>query len=245
MARGPLRLPLALVAAVVVAEAAVLLLRPRGGVIDPAPVRARSYFSPAYLERARDFRRPQLALFGGQLLIEAALLVYLVRRPPRRLGGSFRHPLLAGAAVGAGLSVALTLATLPLGAVARQRAKDVGLVTQSWGGWAGDVAKSTAIGGVLAGGGAALLLGGMRARQPAAVVGIGAVAHDVAQAPDLARGAALDVAEHRLDRLAIPVDVGDDGEPHEGSLSRRRDPTRRARTRVKRRRARRPARAGS
>src|ERR671922_10504 len=83
--RGRLRLPIALVAAVVVAEAAVLLLRPRDGVIDPAPVSARSYFSAHELERARDFRRPQLALFGGQLLLEGALLVFLVRRPPRRL----------------------------------------------------------------------------------------------------------------------------------------------------------------
>src|ERR671922_213688 len=150
VARGRLRLPLALATAVVVAEAAVLLLRPRDGVIDPAPVSARSYFSQPYLERARDFRRPQLALYAGQLLLEGALLIYLVRRPPRWLRGAFRRPLLAGAAVGAGLSVALTLVTLPLGAVARQRAKDVGLVTQSWAGWAGDVGKSTAIGAVLA-----------------------------------------------------------------------------------------------
>src|SRR5919198_6269964 len=136
VARGRLRLPLALATAVVVAEAAVLLLRPRDGVIDPAPVRVRSYFSQHYLERARDFRRPQLALFGGQLLVEGALLGYLARRPPRRLRAQFRHPLLAGAAVGAGLSVALTLATLPLGAGAPPRAQDVGPVTPSWGGWA-------------------------------------------------------------------------------------------------------------
>src|SRR5919199_521315 len=96
VARGRLRLPLALATAVVVAEAAVLLLRPRDGVIDPAPVSARSYFSEGYLERARDFRRPQLVLFGGQLLIEGAILVALVRRPPRRLRGPFRRPLLAG-----------------------------------------------------------------------------------------------------------------------------------------------------
>ena len=40
-----LRWPVAVVAAVVVAEVAVLLLRPRDGVIEPAPVRAESYFS--------------------------------------------------------------------------------------------------------------------------------------------------------------------------------------------------------
>src|SRR4051794_1179927 len=65
-----LRLPVALVTAVVVAEAAVLVLRPRDGVIDPAPVNVRSYFSQHELARARSFRRPQLALGGGQLAIE-------------------------------------------------------------------------------------------------------------------------------------------------------------------------------
>ena len=106
----------------------------------------------------------------------------LARRPPGRLRGQFRHPLLAAAAGGAALSVTLTVATLPLAAVGRRRAKDVGLVTQSWGGWAGDVAKSTAIGAGFTAAGAALLLGGMR-RLPrtwwlpgaGVVVGVGAV----------------------------------------------------------------------
>src|SRR6185436_16660779 len=87
----------------------------------------------------------------------------------------------AGAAAGAALSVALTLVTLPIGAVMRQRSIDVGLATQSWGGWAGDVAKSTAIGGVLAGAGGALFLGLQRrfprrwwAPGSVAVVAIGA-----------------------------------------------------------------------
>ncbi|MDQ3850302.1 MAG: hypothetical protein M3296_06785, partial [Actinomycetota bacterium] len=60
-----LRWPVAIVLAAVVAEAGVLLLRPREGLIEPVPVRASSYFSPAQLERARDFRRGQLALFAG------------------------------------------------------------------------------------------------------------------------------------------------------------------------------------
>jgi STE24 endopeptidase len=133
------RLPAALIAAVVAAEAAVLLLRPREGVIDPAPVKARSYFSEQQLDRAHAYRRPQLALYGGQLAIEAGLLVFLVRRPPARLKRRFGRPLAAGALAGAALSVGLTLAPLPLGAIARQRAVDVGLDTQSWGGWAGDL----------------------------------------------------------------------------------------------------------
>jgi STE24 endopeptidase len=159
---GRLRLPIALASAVVVAEAAVILLRPRRGVIDPEPVSARSYFSQDYLDRARRFRRPQLALFGGQMLVEGAILALLARRPPARLRARFRHPLLAAATAGAAGSVTLTVATLPLAAVGRRRAKDVGLVTQSWGGWAADVAKSTAIGAAFSAAGGALLLGGMR-----------------------------------------------------------------------------------
>jgi STE24 endopeptidase len=78
-----------------------------------------------------------------------------MRRRPRR-------PILAGAATAAALSLATGLVTLPVSAIARERAKDVGLVTQSWIGWAGDVAKSRAIGTALAAGGGALLIVGMR-----------------------------------------------------------------------------------
>ena len=70
--------------------------------------------------------------------------------------------MLAGAAAAAALSAGLSVATLPVRAIARERAKDVGLVTQDWVGYAGDVAKSTAIGAVLAGAGGALLIFGMR-----------------------------------------------------------------------------------
>jgi STE24 endopeptidase len=161
--RRTLGLPIALVAAGVVAEAAVLLLRPRDLGPEPVPVEARAYFSSAQLERAQDFRTGQLWLFGASLLIEAGVLVLLVRKaPPRLRGVGGRHPVLAGAAVTAAISVALTVATLPVSAVARERAKDVGLVTQSWLGWAGDVAKSQAIGAVLWGAGGALLILGMR-----------------------------------------------------------------------------------
>jgi STE24 endopeptidase len=96
------------------------------------------------------------------MAIEAGVLVLLVARPPRRLRRGFRRPLPAAAGLGAGLAVAVTLASLPVSAIARHRSLDVGLSTQSWGGWAGDVAKSTAISAVLTAGGAVLLLGGMR-----------------------------------------------------------------------------------
>lgn len=160
--RRTLRLPVALVAAVVVAEVAVVLLRPRENGPEPVVVDARAYFSPAQVEKGQDFRQGQLALYGARLLIEGGLLVLLVRRPPRRLRRDFRRPVLAGAAAAAALSLVLGLAPLPIRAIARERAKDVGLVTQSWTGWLGDVAKGEAIGAAIACAGGALLLLGMR-----------------------------------------------------------------------------------
>ena len=60
---------------------------------------------------------------------------------PARLQARFRRPVLAGAAAAAALSVAITVGHAARGASPRQRAIDVGLVTQSWGGWAGDVRR--------------------------------------------------------------------------------------------------------
>lgn len=156
-----LRLPIAIVAALVVAEAAVLLMRPRD-LLEPVDVAPRAYFSAAQIEKADAFRTGQLWLLGAQTALELALLVVIVRRPPRRLLAVRRRQVLAGAAAAAALSVSISVVTLPVGAIARERAKDVGLVTQSWTGYAGDVVKSTAIGAVLAGVGGALLVFGMR-----------------------------------------------------------------------------------
>jgi STE24 endopeptidase len=156
--RARLRWPVALVVAVVVAEAAVVLLRPRGGVIEPAPVRVESYFSPEHIERAREYRNPQLVLYGTALVAEFALLAVLVARPPRRLDGPFRRPLLAGAAAGAALSLAVSVTALPFNALAHERARDVGLATQSWGGYAADQAKSWGIAAIFAAIGAAAAL---------------------------------------------------------------------------------------
>ena len=150
-------------AAIVVAEGAVLLFRPRDLGPAPVPVEARAYFSPAQLDRAVDFRSGQLWLYGARLLIEGGILVYLVRRAPARLrAAGRRRPVLAAAGAAAAISLVLGVATLPVSAIARERAKDVGLVTQDWIGWVGDVAKSQAIGAVIAAAGGALLLVGMR-----------------------------------------------------------------------------------
>jgi STE24 endopeptidase len=160
--RARLRWGVAIVAAVVVAELAVVLLRPRSGLIEPAPVRSASYFSASQLDRARDYRRPQVAIYGGVLVVQLGLLALIVARPPRRLRGPFKRPLVAGAAAGAALAVAVSVAVLPLQVVARERARDVGLVTQSWSGYARDKAISGAIGALLAGLGAGAAVGLMR-----------------------------------------------------------------------------------
>jgi STE24 endopeptidase len=92
-----------------------------------------------------------LRLGALSLGAQGALLAALVRRPPAAMsrGGL---PAAAGAgAAGAALSVALTAASLPVRAAMRRRARAVGLVTQSWRGWARDVALSSAIGAGLSG----------------------------------------------------------------------------------------------
>jgi len=160
--RTRLRWAVAVGAAVVVAELAVVLLRPRDGVIEPAPVTAQSYFSDSELERARDYRRPQLVLYGTIVAVEFGLLALLVARPPKRLRGPFRRPVLAGAIAGAALSVGVSAAVLPLKVVSRERAKHVGLVTQSWSGYARDTAVGWGIGGLIAGAGAGAGLGLVR-----------------------------------------------------------------------------------
>ena len=152
-----LRLPVTIVAALVVAEAAVFLMRPRDR-LTPVDVAPQTYFSTAFIERAEDFRSGQLWLYGARLAIEIGLLVYVVRRPPARLKAAFRRPVLAGAATAAGLSVAITVVTLPVAVISRQRAKDVGLVTQDWLGYARDVVVGTAISAVIVAAGGALLV---------------------------------------------------------------------------------------
>ena len=129
----PRRVAVAVVAAFVVAEAAVLLLRPRDGVIAPVPVDARIvlHAGPAG-SRSRLPPRPARALRREHARSRSALLVWLVRRPPARLRGPFRRPVLVAAGAGAALSVGLAVGRAPgrrdqPPALGRRRALDPGL----------------------------------------------------------------------------------------------------------------------
>src|SRR3954449_3111619 len=129
------RAGVALALALGCAQAAARGLRPRDGIIPAAPVRVEEHFSAAELRRARDFRRPQRVLGLASGAVELALLAALAARPPQGLAGA--RPPARGAArrapppqvlerarpavAGAALSVASTLAPLPVRAVARRR----------------------------------------------------------------------------------------------------------------------------
>jgi STE24 endopeptidase len=139
---------------VVVAEGAAWLLRPRD-IEQPVHVDANAYFSHAELTKARDYASGQRLILVGSLVAEGAVLILLAtgrpavaRRALERLGD---RPVLGGAAAAAGLSVAIAVITVPLGIWAHERSVDVGLSTQSIGGWLSDWGKGAAIGAVLAG----------------------------------------------------------------------------------------------
>src|SRR3954454_6338226 len=152
------RLPLALVVAAIAAGGATLLLRPRTGVVKPAPASASDYFTPQQLDRAHDYRAPQRTIFLASMVLEGAVLILLVARPPRALTRLGRRPIAGAAAAGAALSIGLTIVALPLAAASEQRARDFGLSTQNWAFWAGDKAKSAGIGALMAAGGAAVAI---------------------------------------------------------------------------------------
>ena len=141
-----------LLTALATAELGSRLLSPRERAIEPAEVDLRTHFSPAEIRRGSAFARPQLAIGVARSMVDLAALALVARRLPAALPRRLRRPVAAGALTGAGLAVAGTLPTLPLAVLSRRRAISVGLITQSWRGWAGDLVKSTAIGAGLAAG---------------------------------------------------------------------------------------------
>ena len=149
-----LRLGVTAVAAVVVAEAAAWLLRPRD-IEQPVHADPNAYFSHQELTTALDYASGQRLILVLSLVAEGAVLVLLATGRPRvarraleRLGA---RPVLGGAAAAAGLSVTVAVVTVPFGVWAHERSVDVGLSTQSLGGYLSDWGKATAIGAILAG----------------------------------------------------------------------------------------------
>jgi STE24 endopeptidase len=159
------------------AETARRVLAPRAPSLAPVRVDVQTYFTTAEIDRGRRYARPQLALMMTRSTLEAVALAQLVRRPPRALRRAWPAPVAGGAATAAGLSLALSLPTLPLRAASRRRAMAVGLDTQAWGSWAGDVAKASAIQTVFSAAGGAAVIAATRRfpRSWWAPMGVGAV----------------------------------------------------------------------
>ena len=147
-------------------EAAVRLLSPPAPAIVPAAVDLREHFSARQIERAARFARPQRALALARVAVQLAALTMLVRRRRPTVTGRKpepgAEPVAGGALVGAGLEVGLTLSSLPLTAVMRRRAGEVGLVTQSWREWSVDAFKASVIEATLAAGAGGVLVGAAR-----------------------------------------------------------------------------------
>jgi STE24 endopeptidase len=151
---------LAATGAAVAAQAFVWLLRPKR-LIEPAQVSVSTYFTGAELARARSFARGQRLIGLGALALESTVLILLVARPPHRgvrlaEQATRGRPLAASALVGGALVVVVEIVQLPLRAIARQRAIDVGLATQPWRGWASDTTKGLAISAGFSAAGAAV-----------------------------------------------------------------------------------------
>lgn len=146
-------------AAVLVAELAVFAMRPRQQ-LDSAAVPATEVAPAGQIERAEDYRSAQRRIAWVVLAIDGGLLVLIALGRPAPVGRLLRRagsrPLLGAAAAGAAISVTLSLAGLPLAALAHERARDVGLATQSLAPWLADRGKAVAIGAGLTAVGAAL-----------------------------------------------------------------------------------------
>ena len=230
-----MRLGATAIAALIVAEGAAWLLRPKE-VVEPVEVDEHAYFSDEQIERAEDHRSGQRLLFVGGLAAQGAVLVVLVAGRPdatrRLLDRAGERPVLGGAAVAAGLFGAVSVAGLPFEIAAHERAVDVGLSVQGLGEWGTDWAKATAISGVIAAGvgtGALALIRRFGARWwlpgTVAVVGFGALftwLTPVVLAPLFNDFEKLPPGPARSDALELADEAGVDvGEVYEVDASRR------------------------
>jgi STE24 endopeptidase len=162
-------LPGAILATTLATGAALVLLIPRHGSIQPVSVPQTAYFTSAQIERAHHFAQPQQLIFVANLAITAATLLWIGVRPPRPvrrwLGHAGRRPYAVAFLVGGTLFVTIALVTLPLQALSHKQAVDVGLSRQGWGFWLSDIGKSeglTAVGLGLGGVVALALMRGFR-----------------------------------------------------------------------------------
>jgi STE24 endopeptidase len=160
------RLAAAVLAAVLIAEGAVVLLRPDDR-LDPVAAQESRYFSAAQLDRARDYAGGQRLLALAAIAAQAAVLVLLVWRPPRREVTMIERVArgrvtVATALAGAALILVVTAAALPFLLWAHERAVDVGKSTQSLGEWAQDQFTMAGIAALLAAAAAALFGAVMR-----------------------------------------------------------------------------------
>lgn len=161
-----LRVVLAALLVVIVAELAVWLLSPEADFPDPLPVAEERFFDSAELATARDYRTEQRNLFLIRFGLQIALLIGLALGWPRVARRALevlgRRPVLGGALAGAAISLALALVALPPAVLAHSNAVDVGVSTQSFLDWLTDRGKTIGIAALLAATGAALLLGVQR-----------------------------------------------------------------------------------
>jgi STE24 endopeptidase len=223
------------VAAVLVAEGAAWLLRPKDA-IEPVSVDESAYFPSEQVERAREYRSGQRLLFVGGLAAQGAILVLLATGRPaparRALERAGERPVLGGAAAAGGLVVLLTAAALPFDVAAHERAVDVGLSTQDLGDWLADAGKSGAITAVIAAGvgtGALALMRRFGERWwipgSAAAVALGVLSSwlaPVVLAPLFNRFDPLEPGQAREDVLELGNRAGVDiGEVYEVDASRR------------------------
>ena len=172
-------------ALIVVAEGAVLLLKPSEEGIPPVDVAEGEFFDPDQVARAVEYRDGQrnllIAGLGLQVLAVGALAVGRPSAARTLLARASHHPVLGAAVAGVVVVTVAELASLPTSIAAHERAVDAGISTQSLGPWLGDQARGLAISAVIAAGGAVVLSALVR-RSPKrwwipgsiAVVGFGA-----------------------------------------------------------------------
>jgi STE24 endopeptidase len=132
--------------------AAVLLLRTKVPELDLADLRPEAYFPAAELERIESFRAGSRWLWVGSAAAELAALAVVAARGrwfARRLGRFTRGRIRTGVALALLCALSFWTASLPFGAVAHRRRRDVGLSEQGYAGWLGDRAVSLAVTAVI------------------------------------------------------------------------------------------------